>query len=161
MKSSSAFADVSARLVGLEVDFGVDGRQAVARGLQLRASDVWRAVQNLSLKVALVDGVEIDDAERADAGRGEVERRRRSQAAGADAQHAPALDAPLSVDADLGQDEVPAVALNLGVAQLGRALRSGRRAGAPPATDGTMLMTSPGLSFVASRSRYRMSSSFT
>ena len=33
--------------------------------------------------------------------------------------------------------------------------------GAPPATDGTMLTTSPSFSFVASRSRYRMSSSLT
>ena len=111
-----------ARLVGLDVDLGVERGQAVASGLQLRAADVRRAMQNLSLKVALVDGVEIDDAERADAGRGQVQRRRRSQAAGADAQHAPALDAPLPFHADLRQDEVTAVALDLGVAQFRRAL---------------------------------------
>ena len=131
MKSSSAFAEVSRGLVGFDVDLGVDGGQAVASGLQLRAADVWRAVQNLSLKVAFVDVVEIDDAERADAGRGEIERCRRSETSRADAEYSPALDAPLSVDADLGQDEVTAVALNLGVAQLGRAL-GGRRAGGSP-----------------------------
>ena len=96
--------------------------QAVASGLQLRAADVWRAMQNLSLQVALVDVVEIDDAERADAGRGQIQRRGRPQAAGADAQHAPALEPLLPFHADLGQDEVAAVALDLGVAQFSRAV---------------------------------------
>ena len=149
-----------ARLVGLDMHLGVDRGQAVASGLQLRAADVRRPMQNLSLQIAFVDVVEIDDAERADTGGGKIKRGGRPEASRTHAQHAPALDAALPIHADLGQDEVTAVALNLGVAQLGRSLGR-RRAGAPPATDGTMLMTSPGLSLVASRSRYRMSSSFT
>ena len=85
------------------------------------------------MKIALVDGVEVDDAERPDACGGEVERGRRSEASCAHAQHAPALDPLLTVDADLRQDEVTAVAPNFGVAQFrGTAGRRRRRAGGSP-----------------------------
>ena len=41
---------------------------------ELRPADVARAVEDLSLEVGLVDAIEIDEAERADTGRREVER---------------------------------------------------------------------------------------
>ena len=52
--------------------------------------------------------------ERADARGGEIERGRRTEAAGADAQHARRLQPPLPLLADFGQQQVTAVALPLG-----------------------------------------------
>ena len=74
------------------------------------AADVRRAVEDLALQVAQVDDVEVDDADRADAGGGEIHRRRRPEAAGADAQHLRGLQRALPVHADFRQDQVPAVA---------------------------------------------------
>ena len=71
------------------------------------------AVDDLPLQVAEVDDVEVDEAERADAGRGEIERRRRAEPARADAQHARRLQPPLPFLADFGQQQVTAVALPL------------------------------------------------
>ena len=48
---------------------------------------------------------------RADARGGEIERHRRAEAAGADAQDARRLQLALPLEADLGEDQVPAVAL--------------------------------------------------
>ena len=51
--------------------------------------------------------------ERADAGRGEVERGRRAEAAGAEQQHLGVEQLLLALDADLGEQEVARVALAL------------------------------------------------
>ena len=58
------------------------------RGVQLRPADVRRAVQHLTLQIAEIDHVEIDEADAADAGGGEVEAQRRAEPAGADEQNA-------------------------------------------------------------------------
>ena len=101
---------------------------------------------NLPLQVAEVDDVEIDDADAADAGGGEIHRGRRAEAAGADAQHLAGLQLALPVHADLRHDQVPAVALDFVVGELGqRCRRFVAVAGAPPATDGMMLSVSPGV----------------
>ena len=55
--------------------------------LDLRHADAARRVEDLALQVRRVDGVGVDEAERADAGRREVERRGRAEAAGAEEQH--------------------------------------------------------------------------
>jgi hypothetical protein len=67
-------------------------------------------VDDLALQIAGVDDVEVDQAESADAGRGEIERQRRAQAAGADAEHARGFEAALALHAHFGQDEVARVA---------------------------------------------------
>jgi hypothetical protein len=67
-------------------------------------------VQDLALEVGEVDGVHIDDAERADAGSGEVERRRRAEPARADAEHLRVEKLRLPGLAHLGEEEVAAVA---------------------------------------------------
>ena len=137
------------------------------RRLQLRSADVARAVQDLALQVARVDGIEIDDADRSNAGRREIQRGGRSEPARADAEHPSGLELPLTVDTHLRKNQVPAVALNLVVGQRPASstpapLRfGGADTGAPPATEGTMLMTSPDFNDVASFSRYLMSSSLT
>ena len=129
-----------------------------------------RAVQDLALEVARVDGIEIDDADRSNAGRREIQGGGRSEPARADAEHATGFEPPLAVDTHFRKNQVPAVALNLVVGQFGRSVQLRRAAvscfggadtGAPPATEGTMLMTSPDFNDVASFCRYLMSSSLT
>ena len=70
-------------------------------------------MQHLALEVGLVHDVVVDDPEPADAGRGEVERRRRAEPAGADQQHARVEQLQLAGLADLGDQDVTAVALAL------------------------------------------------
>ena len=74
-------------------------------------------VDDLALEVREVDDVEVDDADRPDARGGEVERRRATQPAGADQQHLRLEQLRLALRADLGDQQVPAVALLLLVGQ--------------------------------------------
>ena len=76
-------------------------------------------MEDLALQVALVDDVEVDEADAADAGRGQVERGGRAEPAGADQQHAAGLQPALPVDPDLGHDQVARVAGDLLARQLG------------------------------------------
>jgi hypothetical protein len=73
----------------------------------LRHPDPLGGVNHLTLEVRLVDLVVVDEAECADARRGQVERRRRSEPAGADQQHPGVEQLELSLDADLGEKRVP------------------------------------------------------
>ena len=88
-------------------------------GVDLELADGGGGVDDLALQVAGVDDVEVDQAERADAGGGEVERERRAEAAGADAEDLGGLELLLAFHADLGQDEVARVAGDLFVGELG------------------------------------------
>ena len=74
---------------------------------------IWRC------RLDCVDDVEVDQAERADAGGGEIERERRAEAAGADAEDLRGLQLLLAFHADFGQDEVARVAGDLFVGELG------------------------------------------
>ena len=67
-------------------------------------------VDHLALQVRLVDLVVVDQAERADAGRGQIEGRGSAQAAGADQQHLGVEHLELALDADLGKQGVARVA---------------------------------------------------
>src|SRR5262249_13861802 len=103
-----------------DVDVRIERVQPIFRGLQLGAADVGRTVQDLALQVAEVDDVEVDDAERADAGGGEIHGDGRSESAGADAENAGRLQLALTLDADLGHDEVARVTLDLIVREGGK-----------------------------------------
>ena len=131
---SSAFSDLSGRLVRDDLHVRVESLQPIAGRFAASAGRRPRAVQNLPLQVARVDHVEVDEAERADAGRGQIERRRRAEPAGADAQHARRLELALTLDADLRHDQVPAVALHFVVGQF-RQIGRGGRAAPEPARD--------------------------
>ena len=76
-------------------------------------------MDDLALQVGFVDGVEVDQADGADAGSGEVERERRAEAAGADAEDLGGLELLLALHADLGEDEVAGVAGDLFIGELG------------------------------------------
>ena len=74
-------------------------------------------MNHLALQIGEVNNIEIDNAERSDAGRSQIERQRRAQTAGADAQHLGLLQLELPLHADFGHDEVPRVAQDLVVAE--------------------------------------------
>ncbi len=114
-------------VVRRDADVRVDREQPVLRGIELRAADVRRPVQNLPLQVAEVHDVEIDDADRADAGCGEIHRDRRSQAAGADAEDLRGLELLLPQHADFRQDQMTAVALEIVLGELRKGRRRFRR----------------------------------
>src|SRR5207247_5344757 len=55
------------RLVEVDLHLRVDRLQAVLRRLELGSADVGRSVQHLTLQIAEVDDVEVDQAEAAEA----------------------------------------------------------------------------------------------
>ena len=67
-------------------------------------------MDHLPLQIRQRDSVVVDDAERADAGGGQIEQDRRAEPAGADHQHARAFQRRLAGAADLAQHDVAGVA---------------------------------------------------
>ena len=92
---------------------GVELVDRLLGGVDLRHADAGGGVDDLALQVGQVDHVVVDDAQRADAGRGEVQRDRRAQAAGAQQQHLGVEQLLLALEADLAEQEVAGVALAL------------------------------------------------
>jgi hypothetical protein len=96
-------------LVDVDPGLGIEVEHAAPRRLRLRGADVLGAVDHLALEVRQVDHVEVHDPEPADAGRGEVQRQRRAEPAGADQQHRAGEQLLLPRAAELGQAEVAGV----------------------------------------------------
>ena len=88
----------------------VERLDGALRGEHLRLAEAVGRVDDLALQVGLVDDVRVHDPERADARGREVERGRRAESARADEEDARVEDALLAVLADLGDEQVPAVA---------------------------------------------------
>ena len=84
-----------------------------ARRLDLALPDPVGRVDDLALEVADVDDVEVDETDRPDARGGEIERGRRTEAAGADEQRLRAEEPGLAGRTDLGDQQMAAVALLL------------------------------------------------
>jgi hypothetical protein len=80
-----------------------------------------------SVQVRLVDDVEVDDPERADPGRSQVQQRRAAEPTGADHQDLRVLQAFLPVDPDVRDDQVTAVAGDLVLGQLRSRLHQRRQ----------------------------------
>ena len=76
-------------------------------------ADPLGRVDHLALQVRQIDLVVVDDAKRSDARGGEIQGRRRAQAAGAQQQHLCVEQLLLAFGADLGQQQVARVALAL------------------------------------------------
>ena len=110
-----------------DLDVGVGLEHRLLGRLRLGLPDVGLPVDDLALEVGLVDLVELRDADRPDAGRGEVEQRGAAEAAGADDQHLGVLEPLLPGHADVGDDQVPAVAAYLVDRQLVGGLHERRR----------------------------------
>ena len=71
-----------------------------------------RVVHDLALQVVERNAVVVDDAERADAGGGQIHEQRRAESARADDEHLGSLDLLLALAADLAQHQMPLVALD-------------------------------------------------
>ena len=84
-----------------------------AASVGLRVSLVALAKQRLSVEIGKLDHVGIDDRQLADASAGERRNDRAADAAGADHGDAGCLQLALPEPADLRQDDVPRVALEL------------------------------------------------
>ena len=96
-------------LVGDHLDVGIESLDRLPRGVDLRLPEALRRVDDLPLEVRLVDDVGVDDPDAADPGRGQVERGRRAESAGADQQHLRVEELELPFLADLRDEEVTAV----------------------------------------------------
>ena len=94
-------------LVGDHGHVGIERLDRPLGGEHLGLAERVRRVDDLALQVGVVDDVGVDDPERADAGRGEVERRGRAEPAGPDQEHARIQELLLPFVADLGDEEVP------------------------------------------------------
>ena len=110
-------------IVRADVDVRIEGEQALARRLDLGAPDARTVEQHLPLQVRCVDAIVIDDPQRTDTRRREIQRCRRSETARTDDQHARGLQLFLPRESDLLQAQVPLIALAFG----GRKRRQHRR----------------------------------
>ena len=68
-------------------------------------------MENLALQVRSIDSIKVDDADLANPGGGEIEKKRGPQTAGADAEHFRGLEAWLPFDSDVGNGEMSGIAL--------------------------------------------------
>jgi hypothetical protein len=93
-----------------DVDVGIEIADALARGLDLRAADVGRAVEDLAMEVREIDVVEVDEADPADARRGEIRRDGAAEASGADNEDGGGAEPVLPFESDLGERDLPGVA---------------------------------------------------
>ena len=96
----------------------------LGRRVQLLAAYIAGGVDDLPLQVRKIHDVEIHDAQRADAGGSQVQRQRRAQPAGADAQHLRLLQLELALHANFRQDQMARVAQDLLIAERSRRWRS-------------------------------------
>jgi len=96
----------------------VDGVESRACRFDFPRADRVGAIQDLALQVGEIDLVGVGQRQPADSRRGEIEGRRAAEAAGADDQRGCRAQPFLPLDADLGEQDVPAVAEELLVVQL-------------------------------------------
>ena len=98
------------RHVGFHRHMRIEPRDGRLRAVDLAHADVAGRKDHLPLQIRQRHAVVIDHAERADAGRGEIEQHRRAEPAGADHQHARGLELGLARAADLAQHDVARIA---------------------------------------------------
>src|SRR5215204_6097171 len=101
------------RLVRFDLDVRIDIAQTIARAFDLATAEIFGAVNDLSLKVRLFNHIEVDDADAADTGCREIHSDGRAESASSDHQHARCFQFSLPLHADLGHDQVTAVAQDL------------------------------------------------
>ena len=90
----------------IDLDVGVERVDRLLGRVDLGDADALGVVDHLALQVGEVDDVVVDDPERADAGRREVQRGRRAEAAGAEQQHLRVEQLLLALDPDLVEQQV-------------------------------------------------------
>ena len=98
---------------GVDFDEVVEALHELQREIGLRIAGVALAKERLAMEIGELDHVVVDDRESPDTGAGERRDDRAADAAGADHRDARGLELPLPNAADLRQDDVPRVALEL------------------------------------------------
>src|SRR5215831_8801695 len=84
-------------------------------------------MDDLALQIGLVDDVEVDDAQRADAGSSQVQQGGRAESPGANAEHLRVLQPLLARHPDVRDDQMPGIALDLIDRELGGRLDERRQ----------------------------------
>jgi hypothetical protein len=87
-----------------DLHVGVQVGEGLLGAVDLRHADAVGAVEDLPLEVRSVDRVAVDQADRADARRREIERRRGAEAARAEQEHPRVEQLRLSLLAHLGEE---------------------------------------------------------
>src|ERR1700742_2481543 len=95
----------------LERHLGIEIAEARGGAVELRPSDVVRAVEDLPVQIRGLDFVEVDEADPADAGGGEIERRGAAEPTGADDEHGAAPKLLLPFLSELREDLLTRVAI--------------------------------------------------
>ena len=91
----------------------IDRERGISRRQCLGPTDIARSMRDLALQIGEAHRVVVDDADRSDTGRGQIEYRWATQTACADHQHAGSLQLGLTYSANFPQDNVARVALEL------------------------------------------------
>jgi hypothetical protein len=99
--------------VQLDFDVWVDVAQPVARRFKFATSNILCSVKNLPLQIGKIDPVEIDKAKCSHTRCCQIQRGRRAQTTGANAQNTRCLESFLPLGSHFRHDEVPRIALQL------------------------------------------------
>src|ERR1035437_1077229 len=89
-------------------------------------ANVGSAMEDLALEVGELHGVEIHDAELADARRGQIHGDRGAEPARSNAQHAGGTNFLLALQPDFGQSQMPRVAADFVAIQFHRQFKTGQ-----------------------------------
>jgi len=100
-------------LIRLHVDVGIQRLQEPSAGLDLGDSDVGRGMEDLPLQVGEIYDVAVNQANRADARRSQIQRNRGTQTSGADDQDLGPAQFLLTFSSHLIEDDLPAVSFDL------------------------------------------------
>jgi hypothetical protein len=101
----------------LDRDLRVQRLQPGGGAVDLELAQRGGVVHHLALQVGQLDDVVVMQPDGADPGGGEIQQQRRAEAAGADHQHPRGQQLFLTLAADLGQQDVARIALDLGVGE--------------------------------------------
>ncbi len=100
-------------LIRLHEDVGIQRLQKPAAGFDLGDPHVGRGVEDLPLQVREIHHVAVDQADRADACRSQIQRDRRPQTSGADDKDFGPAQFLLAFPSHLLEDDLPAVSFDL------------------------------------------------
>ena len=95
------------------VHVGIDGADRAPRRIGLGLADARQVVRDLALQVGEIDRIVVDDGDRPDTGRAEVQRDRGPQPAGADHERVRSEQLALAFDPDLVEQDMARVAQQL------------------------------------------------
>ena len=105
-----------------DLDAGIDAVDGFLGRLRLGPAHIGVGVKNLALEIGIIDAVEVNDTELADASRGEVHGDRRAESTRPNAKHAGGTDFLLTGQTDFGKDQVPRVTSDFIIAQLHKSI---------------------------------------